>query len=104
MTLMWTLTRTRAERAERSGKCKVESGHGGTPPCVTESVWIRLKAEGLRRHGRVELCRACRVRESGEWREAEHRWISVGQRRHREGSPRGRDCRAGGFGSCYMVA
>src|SRR5689334_12173712 len=63
---MWT----GAKRAARGGKFKVESGHGGTPPCVTESVWIRLKAEGLRRHGRVELCRVCRVRGSGERRRA----------------------------------
>ena len=28
---------------------------------------MRLIAEGLQRHGRVELCRVCRVRGSGEW-------------------------------------
>src|SRR5690242_3766494 len=95
MTLMWKLMRTRAERAVRGGKYKVKSGHGGTPPCVTESVWIRLKAEGLRRHGRVELCRVCRVWGSGEWREVEERRIRVGERRQPEGSQRGRDCRAG---------
>src|SRR5689334_18567551 len=88
---MWT----GAKRAARGGKFKVESGHGGTPPCVTESVWIRLKPEGLRRHGRVELCRVCRVRGSREWREAEDRRMSVGERRQREGSRKGRDCWAG---------
>src|SRR5690242_9343477 len=90
-----TLMRTRAERAARGRKFKVESGHGGAPPCVTESVWIRLIAEGLRRHGRVELCRVCRVWGSGEWREAEGWRISVGERRRREDSRRGRGCWAG---------
>src|SRR5690242_9999066 len=95
MTLMWTRMRTPTDRAVPGGKCKVESGHGGAPPCVTESVWIRLRAEGLRRHGRVELCRVCRVRGSAEWREAEVRRISVGERRQREDSRRGKGCRAG---------
>src|SRR5690349_7488273 len=95
MTLMGTLMRTLSERAVRGGKGKLKSGHGGTPACVTESVWMRLRAEGLRRHGRVELCRVCRVRGSGEWREAEVRPISVVERRQREDSRRGRGCRAG---------
>src|SRR5690348_733450 len=86
---------TGAKRAVRGGKCKLESGHGGAPPCVTESAWMRLKAEGLRRHGRVELCRVCRVRGSGEWREAEERRISAVEWRQREGSRKGRSCRAG---------
>src|SRR5690349_25091875 len=84
MTLRWKLIWTRAKRAARSGKSKFESGHGGAPPCVTESVWIRLITEGLRRHRRVELCRVCRVRGSGERREAGGRRISVGERRKRQ--------------------
>src|SRR5690242_17017000 len=88
MTLMWTLKRALVGRAARGGKFKVESGHGGTPPCVTESVRIRLKAEGLRRHERVELCRVCRVWGSGERRQKVRR-INVVERRQREVEERG---------------
>src|SRR5690242_11265179 len=103
MTSMWTQTGTRAEREARSGKFKVESGHGGAPPCVTESVWMRLKAEGLRRHGRVELCRVCRVWGSGERREAEGRRISEVERRQRDAdSRRGRGCWAGQAASDHV--
>src|SRR5690242_14949057 len=103
MTLRWKLMRTLAERAARSGKCKVESEHGGTPPCVTESVWNRMIAKGLRRHGRVELCRVCRVRGSGERREAEGRRISEVERRQRDAdSRRGRGCWAGQAASDHV--
>jgi len=95
MTLMWTLMRTGAKRAVRGEKLKIESEHGGPPPCVTESVWIRLIAEGLRRRGRVELCRVCRVRGRGERWGAENWRISVRERRQREGSLSGRDRWAG---------
>src|SRR5690242_21836612 len=103
MTLMRTLMRTLAGRSARSGKFRVESEHGGAPPCVTERVWMRLIAEGLQRHGRVELCRVCRVWGSGEWREAEGWRISVGERRRREGSRRGRGCRAGLAASDHLT-